>query len=148
VTDPALQEGWARWLAYGHPLWMLASITLAALALRSGLAMRNARRRDDPRTRRAHFQRHLRLAKPAVLMVAVGFAGGPLSMLWLRGREPFGTAHAWIGTAALLLFVGAAILGRRLERGRGRPLDAHALLAALAVLAAGVAALTGFVLLP
>jgi len=147
VTDPAAQEGLARWLAYGHPLWMLAAISLAALALRSGLALRSARRRRE-RRRPEDLRRHLALAKPALVMVAVGFAGGPLSMAFLRGREPFGTAHAWIGVAALVLFAAAGVLGRRLEHGHGRPLDAHALLATLAVLAAAAAALTGFVLLP
>ncbi|MEB2344663.1 MAG: DUF4079 family protein [Deltaproteobacteria bacterium] len=147
MTDPAAQGGLARWLAYAHPAWMLAALTLAALALRSGLALRRARRLRV-RRRPEDLRRHLAVAKPALVMVAAGFAGGPLSMAWLRGREPFATAHAWIGVAALLLFVAAGILGRRLERGRGRPRDAHALLATLALLAAAGAALTGFVLLP
>jgi hypothetical protein len=64
------------------------------------------------------------------------------------GSDPFETAHGWIGAAAIVLCVSAAWLGRRLERGRSRAVDAHALLALLAVLAAGVAALAGFVLLP
>jgi hypothetical protein len=147
VTDPAAQEGLARWLAYGHPLWMLGALSLALLALRSGLALRSARRRGARREPRAR-RRHLALAKTALVMVAVGFVAGPLSMAWLRGREPFGTAHAWVGTAAAALFLAAGVLGRRLERGRGRPLDAHALLGTLAVLAGAAAALTGFVLLP
>jgi hypothetical protein len=147
VTDPAAHEGLARWLAYAHPVWMLAALALSALALRSGLALRSARRRGvrrEPGERR----RHLARAKPAVAMLVIGFAGGPLSMAFLRGREPFGTAHAWIGTLALALFVAAAVLGRRLEHGRGRSLDAHAALAVLAALTAAAAALTGFVLLP
>jgi hypothetical protein len=147
VSDPAAHEGLARWLAYGHPLWMLGSIALAALALRSGLRLRRARRGGARRTG-ADVRRHLSLAKPAIVLLLAGFAAGPASMAWLRGREPFGTAHGWIGALAIALFVAAAALGRRLERGRGRPLDAHAALAALAVLAAAAAALTGFVLLP
>ena len=147
MTDPAAQEGLARWLAYGHPVWMLATIALAALALRSGLARRSARRRGARRAPAA-LRRHLALAKPAVVLVAIGFVAGPASMLWLRGREPFGTAHAWIGVTALVLFGVAGLLGWRLERGRGRPLDAHAALGTLAVLVAAAAALTGFVLLP
>jgi hypothetical protein len=147
VTDPAAQDGFVRALAYAHPLWMLASIALAALALRSGLALRSARRRGV-RRRPEELRRHLALAKPAIAFVAIGFLGGPLSMAFLRGREPFATAHGWIGMTALALFVAAFVLGRRLEQGRGRPLDAHAALATLAVLAAAAAALTGFVLLP
>jgi hypothetical protein len=147
VTDPAAHEGLARWLAWGHPVWMAAALALAALALRSGLALRRARRRGvrlGPAARR----RHLALAKPAVAAVAIGFVGGPLSMAFLRGREPFATAHAWIGVLALALFAAAALLGHRLEHGRGRPQDAHAALATLAVLVAAASALTGFVLLP
>lgn len=134
-------------LAYGHPLWMVASIVLAGAAARSGLRMRRARRlgaRRDPEDRR----RHLRVAKLAVTMVAIGWVGGPLSMALLRDRVPFETAHAWIATSALAFFVATAWLGRGLERGRHRRLDAHAMLAMAALLAAGVAAITGFVLLP
>jgi hypothetical protein len=69
-------------------------------------------------------------------------------MLVLRGRDPFGTAHAWVGSAAAALFVAAALLGRRLERGRSRALDLHALLGVLALLLGAVAFATGFVLLP
>jgi hypothetical protein len=119
VNDPAAHEGVARWLAYAHPLWMLASIALAALALRSGLRMRAARRAGRRREAGA-LRRHLSLAKPALVALLVGFAGGPASMAWLRGRAPFETAHAWLGTLAIALFVTAGLLGRRLERGRGR----------------------------
>ncbi len=147
MRDPSSDDALLRALAYVHPIWMVATLTLAGAALRSGLRMRNARRRNARRERGA-LQRHLRLAKPAVVMALVGFAAGPLSMFWLRGRDPFGTAHAVAGSAALLLFVATGILGRRLERGRGRPLDAHALLATLALLAGAVAAISGFVLLP
>jgi hypothetical protein len=126
---------------------MTVSIACAALALRSGLALRRGRRgggrrgSDDVRC-------HLARAKPAVVLLAVGFAGGPLSMAWLRDRTPFESAHGRIGLVAAALFLATAVLGRRLERARARPLDAHALLAVLALLAAGLAAATGLVLLP
>jgi hypothetical protein len=146
-VNTELDESWRRALAYAHPLWMTLSLATAALAARSGLRMRRARRlatRRDP----AERGRHLRLAKVAVVAIAVGAAGGPLSMLWLRERAPFETAHGWIASLALALFLATAWLGRRLERGDRRRIDTHALLAALALLAGGVAALTGFVLLP
>ncbi len=126
---------------------MVGSILLAVAALRAGLALRRSRRglaRRDPAQRR----RHLRLSKPAVWLILVGFAGGPLSMALFRGREPFGTVHAWLGVAAAGCFAATAVLGWRLEHGRGRAHDGHALLGALAVLAAAVAAVAGFVLLP
>lgn len=147
MSDPASHDVFTRVLAYGHPLWMSVALATAALAARSGLRLRRARRLGTRRTP-ADRARHLRLAKTAVVLITFGAAGGPLSMVWLRGREPFETAHAAIALLALALFITTAWLGRRLERGRGRPLDAHALVAALALLCAGMAAVTGFVLLP
>lgn len=126
---------------------MVASLAGVALALRAGMALRRARRTGERRAPDLR-RRHLRVAKPAVAAVALGFAGGPLSMLWLRDRAPFETAHAWLGAAALALFAAAAVLGRRIERGRSRALDAHALLGVLGALLAGAAAVAGFVLLP
>lgn len=147
MSDPNAHEAWWSGLAYGHPLWMTVSLALVVVAARSGLRLRGARRlgtRRDPDDRR----RHLRTAKLAVALVAIGWAGGPLSMALLRERPPFETAHAWVATGALLLFAATAVLGRGLERGRHHRLDAHALVAMTALLAAGVAAITGFVLLP
>ncbi len=147
MNDPSAHDSLTRLLAFAHPLWMSVSIAIAVLAARSGLRMRNARRfgtRRDPATR----ARHLRTAKLAVTLVAVGFVTGPLSMAFLRGRDPFETAHAWIATLALTFFVATALLGRGLERGRSQSRDLHALVAAFALLAAGVAAMTGWVLLP
>lgn len=147
MTDLARDDAWLRLLAYGHPAWMTLAIAVAALAARSGLRMRRARRLGTARDR-GDRSRHLRTAKLAVVLVVFGAAGGPLSMALLRGKAPFGTAHAFAGLLALAFYVAAAWLGRRLEHGRGRPLDAHALVALLALLASGLAAITGFVLLP
>jgi hypothetical protein len=91
---------------------------------------------------------HLRVAKPAVVLICVGFLAGPISVFWLRGWEPFTTFHAWLGTLAAALFVAVAVLGTRLERRIGRPVNAHAILASLAVLVAAVAVVAGLVLLP
>jgi hypothetical protein len=78
----------------------------------------------------------------------VGFLSGPISAAWLRDWTPFATFHAWLGILAAALFLAVAFLGWRLERRRGRPVDAHAALAGLAVLAAAVAVVAGLVLLP
>jgi hypothetical protein len=126
---------------------MLVALLVCALALRAGSRIRRARQGLVARER-SQRATHLRLAKPGVLMVAVGFVGGPLSMALLRGRGPFDTFHAWLGVTVVLLFVSAAWLGRRLERGAGSARDAHALLAVLGVLFAAAAAVAGFVLLP
>ncbi len=126
---------------------MVASLGVVALALRAGLRLRRARYGREPRTPDL-LRSHLRLAKPAIALICVGFLAGPISAAWLRGWTPFATFHAWLGVLAAALFLAVAILGRRLERHRGRPVDAHAVLAGLAVLAAAVAVVAGLVLLP
>jgi hypothetical protein len=145
--DPTGHDALFRALAWLHPAWMTAALAVAALALRAGLGLRRARRAARGRTA-AQVRRHTRLGKVAVTLVLLGFASGPLSMAWLRGREPFGTAHALAGVTTALCFLALFAVGRRLERGRGRPVEAHAALALLASLAAAVSAVTGFVLLP
>ena len=126
---------------------MVASLGVVALALRAGLRLRRARFGREPRTPDL-LRTHLRLAKPAVALICVGFLAGPISAVWLRDWTPFATFHAWLGILTAALFIAVAILGRRLERRRGRPVDAHAILAALAVLAAAIAVVAGLVLLP
>lgn len=135
------------WLAHLHPAWMVVSIGLAAAALRSGLAMRSARLRRGRRPKGAR-ERHLRLAKAAVAMVLVGFFAGLASAFWLRGWGVFSTAHGFVSSLALLLFVATAREGRALETGASRHLDRHAFLALAAVGTAVAAFFTGFVLLP
>jgi hypothetical protein len=126
---------------------MVIALGLAFLALRSGLALRRSRLRRSPRTPDMR-PRHLRVAKPAVAMVAVGFVGGLCSWLWLRAGDPIGTFHGLVGALVMSCFAAAAVLGHRIEQGRSRARDAHALLGGLAMLLAGLAAVAGFVLLP
>ena len=146
MSDPSGHDPLLRALAYVHPLWMGVGIVLAIAALRSGLGMRRARRRGEWSAElRA---RHLRRAKVALIWIAPGFLAGPVSMALLRGREPFATAHAYAALLAIVLFVAAGILGRRLERGVPASREVHALVATLGVLASGLAAATGWVLLP
>lgn len=126
---------------------MLAALTLAALALRSGLALRRARLRGQPR-RAADRRAHLRVAKPALVLLLVGFPLGLLSAVFLRGFEPLGTLHAGAALLATALFSATGWLGRGLERGATAHRDAHAALALAALLAGAAAFATGFVLLP
>ena len=146
MSDPSAQDPVLRALAYAHPLWMVAGIGLVIATLRSGLAMRRARRRGRFSVERR--QRHLRRAKIARIWVTPGFIAGPVSMAFLRGREPFATAHAYAALLTIALLLTAGILGRRLERGAPASREVHALVATLAVLASGLAAATGWVLLP
>ncbi len=73
---------------------------------------------------------------------------GPISSWLLRNWTPFLTFHAWVGIAAVAVFVGLAVVGRRLEEGRAAARPVHSRLALLAALLAGLAAVSGFVLLP
>jgi hypothetical protein len=126
---------------------MVAGLALAALTLRAGLALRRSRLGRQPRA--AGLRRtHLRIAKPAVVVILVGFVGGPVSAWWLRGWEPLGTFHALVGTLVAGLFAAAAVAGRRIETGASRGFDAHALLGGLALLLGALAAVAGFALLP
>ncbi|HEY8121974.1 MAG TPA: DUF4079 family protein [Myxococcota bacterium] len=146
-NDLAAQGGTAAWLAYAHPLFMLASLALAALALRAGLGLRKARRLGARRDARA-YARHLRLAKLAVTLLPFGFAAGIASAALLRGWSALGSAHGWISSTTLALFLAAAFVGRKLERRASEARDAHALLGVLAALCAAASLFTGFVLLP
>jgi hypothetical protein len=163
------QDPLAFYLAYLHPLWMLGSLGLALATLRAGLRLRRARRLGHPRSAAA-YRRHLRLAKPTLLCVAIGFAAGIASSVLLRGWDALSTAHGAVAVAALAVFLATGTLGWRLERAsaarseptrgfasgeanevttaRSRAVEWHARLAALAVLLAAAAIGTGFVLLP
>lgn len=150
--DPTGHDAVARTLAYGHPALMVFALVLAALALRAGLGLRRSRLGQAQR-QPGLLRAHLRLAKPAVLLLLAGFVGGPLSAFWLRDWSPFGTLHAWLGLLAAGLFAGAGWLGRALSRGpvageRAVVVARHGRLGALAMLVGAVAAAAGMVLLP
>ena len=126
---------------------MLASLVIAVLTLRSGLALRRARAGRDALAPRGR-ERHLKLAKPAVALLLVGFAAGPLSSVWLRGFEPLRSFHGAVGLAAALCFAAAGLAGLRLEAGRSRAYGAHALLGGAGLLLGALAAVAGITLLP
>ena len=126
---------------------MVVSLALAFLALRSGLSLRRSRIRRAGRTPEMR-PRHLRFAKPAAAMVAVGFLAGLGSWAWLRGGEVLGTFHGFVGVTAVSLFIAAAVVGHRIEKGESKAFDVHALLGGLALLVGALAAVAGFVLLP
>ena len=126
---------------------MVLALGACLFALRVGLQLRRARiaRRAAPRGARSL---HLRVAKPAVAATLVGALAGPLSVWWFRDWTPMSTFHAVLGGTTAILFVGAALQGRRLERGDREARNLHAWLGGVAVVLALAAAIAGFVLLP
>lgn len=145
--DPTGSDATARLMAYGHPAAMLLALLAAGVALRAGLEMRKRRAARKP-PQAALRRRHMRFAKPAVVVLLAGSVSGPLSAVYLRGWEVLGTFHGWVALLAALLFGGCAWLGHRLEHGDLERRQAHALAGVLAFLVASLASLAGFVLLP
>jgi hypothetical protein len=141
----------SRWLAYAHPAWMLVSFGLAFMTLRLGLRMRRLRATGG-KGRGALMKRHMRLGKPAVALLCIGFVGGPVSALLLRNWTPFSSLHAWLGLLAAVLFATAAWLGNTLAgrqgEARSKAVEAHARFGLGATLVGGLACFAGFVLLP
>lgn len=126
---------------------MVVGLTLLALALRSGLALRRSRIGQTRRAREMR-PRHLRFAKPAVAVLLLGALAGPFSWVWLRGGDAFETFHGWVGILVAALVLVTATLGRRLETGASRAFDAHALAGGALVLLAALSAMAGLILLP
>lgn len=129
---------------------MIVSLLLGMLALRAGLRMRRLRT-SGAKPERGLLASHLRVAKPAVLLLLGGFLGGPSSAFFLRDWTPFGSVHAWLGLVAAGLFAAAGWLGFRMQRGRlrrDRGANLHGLLGTLGMLVGAVAAAAGMVLLP
>ena len=134
-----------RWLAYLHPALMLLVLGLGLVVLREGLRIRQAR------LQRLRFdsRRHRRLARIFVALVLLGLSTGLASMGWLRGKALFESVHAVLVSGVTLSLLGAALLGRRLERGAGaRVRSVHVLLGAGGLLLALTAAIAGFAILP
>ncbi len=147
MDDATGYDSLSFYLAHVHPLWMLTSIALSVMTLRAGMRLRNARRRGV-RKNPADYRAHLKLAKPTILLLWLGFAAGLASAVFLRGWDAFGSAHGIVSSVALATFTATAVLGRCLELGRVRDPELHALLGLFSVLAAIAAFGTGFVLLP
>jgi len=136
-----------RWLVYLHPAWMVVGVLLAFRALQIGIDIRK-RRGSGRKVERSARAMHLRLGKLSVVLLVIGFVGGPISAVWLRDMRAFATLHAWLGVTSVVLFVALAHHGRALERGRAASRAAHGRLAVAACLAAALTSLAGFVLLP
>ncbi len=132
-------------LVYLHPVAMVAVLALALFVFREGLSIRRARLLRRPFDAR----RHRRLARVVVVLVLLGFGAGLASMAWLRGKDVFGSVHAWLAAGALVGFGAGGALGLALERrGKGALRSWHALTASAGLLLGLAAALAGFAILP
>jgi len=100
------------WAVYLHPLAMLGVVGLGVWVFREGLRLRRARLGG----RRADRRAHTRIARPLVLLVAVGYALGLASMTWLRREVPMTSVHFWLASGTTLGLAAAGMLGLWLER--------------------------------
>ena len=106
-----------RWLAYLHPVAMLAVLGLGLVVLIEGLHIRRGRILRHPWSNR----RHRRFARIFLVLVAAGFLAGLASMAFLRGKPVFDSVHALLTAAALVGFAAGGYLGLRLERNLRSP---------------------------
>lgn len=133
------------WLAYLHPVAMVAVLALGLFVLRDGLNIRRGRVLRRP----ADSRRHRRLARAFVALAVAGFGSGLASMAFLRGKPLFESVHALLAAAALAGFVVGGALGLKVERnGRSRLRGLHAITASTGLLLGLAAAVAAFAILP
>ncbi|MCP4004346.1 MAG: DUF4079 family protein [bacterium] len=134
------------WLAYAHPIAMLAVLVLGLWVLREGLRIRRA----GLTHRKVDSGRHARRARLFAALLILGCAAGLASQAWLREKPVLESVHSWLVGGTLLAISITATLGLRLE---GQPekrgfRTVHALLGSLGMLLALAAAVAGWSILP
>ncbi len=103
-------------LPFIHPVWQGVALALALVTARWGLRLRAGRRRESSGARRALRVTHARSGIITVWLLALGWVLGMVAMPYLRREAPLGTWHAWVGTAALALFLLGGYYGWKLHR--------------------------------
>ena len=140
-----LRSAPVRWLAYLHPVAMIAIVGLGLWVLREGLRLRRARILRQPTV----SDRHRRLGRSFVLLVALGFSTGLGSLVFLRSEPLFESVHFIFASAALLTLGVTYLVGRRLERCPTPGLrTAHRICGGLGLLFAIGAGAAGLAILP
>ncbi len=133
------------WLAYLHPVAMIATLALGILVLREGLRIRRSRLQAAP----VRSARHRKLAKVFVPLAALGFATGPASMTWLRGKDVFDSVHSLLALAAVSGLIAGGLLGLRLERQADHRIRAlHSICAGIGLLIGLATGVAGIAILP
>jgi hypothetical protein len=147
-----LQASMKELLAYLHPVIQVLVLLMALATLRLGLALKKHRTRQRRLQNRSEiFQRHMQIGLLCVACLSGGYVLGVLSMLWFRQRAPFGSAHFFFGSIALLLFLGGAYAGWRLKQGTKKYADVrdlHGFMVYLGFFISLGVAVMGFILLP
>jgi hypothetical protein len=136
-----------RVLAFVHPIWMVTSLVMAIVTASLGLEIRRRHRRGRPVGGELR-RRHLRFGKRTLILVGMGFVLGPVSMVFLRGRDLLDSFHGILGLVVLGLFAWTGWSGRALSQGEEDVRDIHRIAAASSVAAAMLSAVAGFILLP
>ncbi|MFK7895514.1 MAG: DUF4079 family protein [Myxococcota bacterium] len=134
-------------LAFVHPAWMVLTLVVALRTAKLGLDIRRLRARSA-RVGKDLREAHLRFGRLAMILVWVGFAMGPVSMLLFRERAAFDSFHGILGVIVLGLFSWTGWTGRALSRGDQEVRGIHRLGAAASLGAALLSAVAGFTLLP
>ena len=136
-------------IEYIHPAFMLFCLVLVFQALRHGIVLRRGRQLGlKPAERWRHRVLHLRYAKLAVVCIVIGALGGISTMFFELDRPILSTVHGMSGFITAATFLAAGRLGRELEGGKNSQRDIHAWTAFVAILAAAITVVAGFVLLP
>jgi hypothetical protein len=143
VASPASPS----WVSFVHPVVSTAGLVLCWLALRLGLAAREARLKRPAQVESARG-RHLRLARPSVLLILLSFPMGLGSAVFVRDLKPLDTAHGWLAAGATACFLATAVLGATLAKGDPKRRGPHVALSLLGSFLGLIAGLTGIELLP
>jgi hypothetical protein len=126
---------------------MVTSLVFALWTAKLGLEIRRRRMRAE-RVEKSLRERHLRLGRVTMVLVWVGFAMGPVSMVLFRDRAGFDSFHGILGIIVLGLFSWTGWTGRALSRGDQEVRGLHRGVAAASIGAAMLSAVAGFALLP
>lgn len=137
----------ASWVSFIHPALAAIGLVLAWLAMRRGLVLRDARVRRQPSPVGA-AQRHLNLARPAVVLLVLSAPLGLLSAVLVRQFKPMATAHGWLALVAALAFAATGLIGSKLTRDRTKRRALHVAFSLVGLGLGLIAALTGIELLP
>lgn len=139
-----------NYLAYIHPAWQIATISLGLITLTNGLRVRRSRMGGAGVETARVARLHMRLGRWFIALFSVGYALGMGGMRFALEGPLYETAHSYFATLALVLFWTTAYLGRRLRRNLKNDdlRQIHSYCGFLAVFIALFVAVLGMRLLP